>query len=293
MKTKILLLLGIMLMVGISAMAQKVPTKVIDNKGTIKWVLDSATAVITKADSTLLYVTPTQLNNTVKPIKDTINNISTTYIKAASNGLTKNGQTAELGGLLTKTTTIQTTATEFLRITGLTAGTTSTDSVVVVSPDGSLKFIPASTLFNALTFTNGLTKTGNTVRLGGALTQPTVIATDATNTLRVAGLQTGDLSTDSLVVAAPGGVLKRVTAASLLQSGETSISATTGTLTYAVADMPANPSRVWVYRNGAKLVGGSTSTVPSDYTVTPGNVTLVENGYTVTTGDIIEVQWVK
>ena len=57
---KKLLIIGALFAIGIKAQAQKVSTKVIDNKGTIKWVLDSSTAVITKADSTILYVTPKQ-----------------------------------------------------------------------------------------------------------------------------------------------------------------------------------------------------------------------------------------
>jgi hypothetical protein len=49
--------------ISFTASAQKDTTKVIDNKGTIKWVISSSTAVITKADSTILYVTPKQLGD--------------------------------------------------------------------------------------------------------------------------------------------------------------------------------------------------------------------------------------
>lgn len=49
--------------------------------------------------------------------------------------------------------------------------------------------------------TNGLTKTGSTVALGGALTGATTITTTATNTLAIAGLQgVGVVKTDSLLV---------------------------------------------------------------------------------------------
>jgi hypothetical protein len=278
--------------IGFTASAQKISTKVIDNKGTIKWVIDSATQVITKADSTILYVTPTQLNNI------TNNNVKYSdtaamllpYIKAANNGLTKVGQTVQLGGALNQQTTIATTAANFLAITGLEPGDTGTDSLLVVSPTGQVKSVAASDLIDALNYTNGLTKSGNDVKLGGALTEPTTITTDATNVLKVAGLQSGNISTDSLVVSTPDGTLKRVSAAAIaLQSGDQNYSVVSnGQSVFTVSDMPANASRVWVFRNGAKLLVGV------DYTTTAGVVTLT-GAMTplIVIGDVIEVQWVK
>jgi len=275
---KFLLFLGLAVTIGFTATAQKVSTKVIDNKGTIKWVLDSATAVITKADSTILYVTPTQLHDNLVP-----------YINSADNGLTKTGQNVQLGGTLIKPTTIATTAANFLAITGLQAGSNTTDSVMVVDPaSGQVKFISASSLFNALTFGNGLTKTGNQVELGGNLTKSTTIGTDASNTLKISGLQVGDLSTDKLVVAGADGTLKSVTAESLLQSGDENFTATAAQSTFTVANMPATASKVWVFRNGAKLL------VTTDYTAAAGTVTLTSAmAALVAAGDVIEVQWVK
>jgi hypothetical protein len=273
-KTLFLLLSGIAL--AMSASAQKDTTRVIDNKGTIKWVISSSAAVITKADSTLLYVTPKQLADS-------------NFIKLASNGLTKNGQTVELGGALNRVTTIQTTASNFLQITGLQRGSNSADSVMVVDPStGQLKFISASSLFNALAFENGLTKTGNTVQLGGSLVKPTTLTTDATNTLKIAGLQSGSLSSDSLVVSATDGTLKRVTAEALLQSGGQYFTTTAGQTAFSVTNMPPTPTKVWVYRNGAKL------TPAVDFTTAAGQVTLTSAvGSLVAAGDSIEVQWVK
>lgn len=287
---KILLLLCLAVSI-LSASAQKVTTKVIDNKGTIKWVLDSSTAVITKADSTILYVTPHQLHDSLGNFvryADTASMLAP-YFNNANNGLTKTGQTVQLGGALIQPTTITTTAANFLAITGLQSGSNTTDSVMVVNPtSGQVKFISAASLFNALTFSNGLTKTGNLVELGGALTKPTTITTDATNTLKVAGLQSGSLATDSLVVVATDGTLKRVAAESLLQSGDDNFNATAAQATYTVPNMPATASKVWVYRNGAKLV------VTTDYTTAAGSVTLTgAMAALVQAGDVIEVQWVK
>jgi hypothetical protein len=287
---KILLLLCLSVSI-LAANAQKVPTKVIDNKGTIKWVLDSSTAVITKADSTILYVTPHQLKDSLGNFvryADTTGMLAP-YLNNANNGLTKNGQIVQLGGALIQPTTITTTASNFLAITGLQPGSNTTDSVMVVDPtSGQVKFISAASLFNALTFSNGLTKTGNLVELGGALTKSTTITTDATNTLKVAGLQSGSLATDSLVVVATDGTLKRVTAESLLQSGDENFSATATQASYTVPNMPATASKVWVYRNGAKLL------VTTDYTATAGTITLTTGmAALVQAGDVIEVQWVK
>jgi hypothetical protein len=269
-----LVLAGVAL--AMSASAQKDTTRVIDNKGTIKWVISSSAAVITKADSTILYVTPKQLADS-------------NFIKLASNGLTKNGQTVELGGALSRVTTIQTTASNFLQITGLQRGSNTTDSVMVVDPSsGQLKFISASSLFNALTFENGLTKTGNTVQLGGSLLKPTTLTTDATNTLKIAGLQSGSLASDSLVVSGTDGTLKRVTAEALLQSGGQYFTTTVGQTAFSVTNMPPTPTKVWVYRNGAKL------TPVVDFTTAAGQVTLTSSvGSLVVAGDSIEVQWVK
>ena len=168
---KKLLLFSIAAAISFAASAQKDTTQVIDNKGTIKWVISHTAAVITKQDSTLLYVTPKQIGDSV-------------FVKNVANGLFKNGQTVELGGVLNKVTTIETSAENFLAITGLQPGSNTQDSVMVVDPStGKLKFISASSLFNALSFDNGLTKTGNLVQLGGALVKSTEIITTAENTL--------------------------------------------------------------------------------------------------------------
>ncbi|MFZ9301481.1 MAG: hypothetical protein ACO23V_10965 [Chitinophagaceae bacterium] len=273
---KILFFLITSISLSVTAFAQKDTTKVIDNKGTIKWVISNTAAVITKADSTLLFVTPKQLSDS-------------NFLKQANNGLTKNGQTVQLGGALNQVTTITTSAENFLQITGLQPGSNTTDSVMVINPStGQLKFISASALFNALSFGNGLTKTGNSVELGGTLTKPTTLTTSATNNLKITGLQSGSLASDSLVVASSDGTLKIVTAETLLQSGNQYFTTTAGQSSFSVANMPANSSKVWVFRNGAKLIP------VLDYTTTAGQVTLTSAlSSLVAVDDIIEVQWVK
>ncbi|MBW1655403.1 beta strand repeat-containing protein [Flavobacterium quisquiliarum] len=62
---------------------------------------------------------------------------------------------------------------------------------------------------------NGLTATNGNVQLDGSLIKPTIIATDATNTLAISGLQPSAATTDLIVVADNTGVLKTKTLASL------------------------------------------------------------------------------
>jgi hypothetical protein len=288
---KSILLLLFLCAIAFSAKAQKVVTKAVDNKGSIKWVLDSSSAVITLADSTLLYVTPKQLRDSMgnnMKYSDTASMLAN-YINAAINGLTKNGQTVKLGGDLIEPTTIVTTPANFLAITGLTSGASATDSVLVSDPTtGQIKVISAASLFNALSFSNGLTKTGNTVKLGGILSEATTIATDATNVLKITGLQNGNLATDSLVVVSADGTLKKAAPASLLQSGSQEFTANLGDGTFTVTNLPATASKVWVYRNGVKLVA------VTDYTVSGSNVVLsAAMANLISDGDIIEVQWVQ
>ena len=102
------------------------------------------------------------------------------------------------------------------------------------------------------------------------------------------GLQSGNLANDSLVVVNGDGTLKKVNAESLLQSGSQSFTATAGQSTFNVTNMPASASKVYVWRNGAKLV------VTADYTTAAGTVTLkTAIASLVEAGDEIEVQWVK
>ncbi len=292
---KYLLPIFAILFLSYNVSAQTDSTKVIDNKGTIKYVLKANNPnIITKKDSLVLYVTPKLLSDKLGNFvgySDTATMLIN-YLNKAANGLSKNGQTVKLGGTLTEASTaIVTSAENLLQIQGLQSGSNTADSVVVVDPsNGTLKRISASTLFNALTFSNGLTKTGNSVELGGTLTKPTTITTSATNELKISGLQSGS-KTDSLVVVGSDGTLKMITQESLLKSGEQVFTATSGQTNYTVSGTSAplpTYSKVWVYRNGAKLLAND------DYTVSGSNVTLVPDAeWGVAAGDVIEVQWVK
>ncbi|MDI9318972.1 MAG: hypothetical protein QM530_00725 [Phycisphaerales bacterium] len=226
---------------------------------------------------------------TVDPSTGVLKRKSSSSLVQASNGLSKSGDTTQLGGTLAKATTVTTTATNTLAVQGLQSAAAG-DSIVTVDPStGVLKRKSSSSLVQA---SNGLSKSGDTVQLGGTLAKATTITASATNTLAVKGLQSGTLASDSIVVADTAGVLKRVSPSTLITSGEQIFTATAGLTTYTVTNMPSNTSRVWVYRNGVKLIAGF------DYTISGTTVTLVTSNpapdnYTVSAGDRIEVQWLK
>ena len=126
------------------------------------------------------------------------------------------------------------------------------------------------------------------MELGGDLTKSTTIGTSEANTLKISGLRSGNLATDSLVVSESDGTLRRVTAESLLQSGDKSFTATATQSAFVVANMPNSASKIWVYRNGVKLL----RTV--DYTIGTGEINFTAGmSSLVAAGDVIEIQWVK
>jgi hypothetical protein len=129
---------------------------------------------------------------------------------AVANGLTKNGNIISLGGTLTTATTLTTTSTNPLNITGLQTSAI-TDSVVTIdAATGQLRKTTMAIIgANAFTADNGLTKTGSNVKLGGALTAATAIATTAANTFSLTGLQ-GGLATDSIMTITAAGVVQRM-----------------------------------------------------------------------------------
>ncbi|HTN17346.1 MAG TPA: hypothetical protein VL092_06690 [Chitinophagaceae bacterium] len=122
------IILATVLLLGVigTAQAQKVSTRVVDNKGTIKWVLDSSTSVIINA----------------------------------KNGITKSGDTVKLGGTLTETTTIATSATQFLQLTGLQAGSRADSVMMINNTTGQIKRMSVADLVSSYA-ANGLTKNGD------------------------------------------------------------------------------------------------------------------------------------
>ena len=156
--------------------------------------------------------------------KITIDSVASRGI-VAENGVNKTGNIVRLGGALNRATTITTDATNTLALAGLQGGAT-TDSIMTVTAAGIVRSRDVKAVAAAgVEVENGISKTYNTVRLGGTLNQATTLTTDATNTLAVAGLQ-GATTADSVVMAdKTSGVLRRM---SLADVGAGSFTANNG-----------------------------------------------------------------
>ncbi len=102
---------------------------------------------------------------------------------------------------------------------------------------------------------NGLTLTGSSVQLGGALIQPTVVTTDSTNTLALQGLETTTLDGSNSVVVADNttGVLQQVSASNLVQQQQIVIIATEGQSQFSTPLNAVDINKIDVYRNGARI----------------------------------------
>jgi hypothetical protein len=101
---------------------------------------------------------------------------------------------------------------------------------------------------------NGLTKNGNTIELGGALTKPTTITATSTNTLAITGLGTGDINTDELVVIdKTTGTLKTVAASALLQEKQKIVIANNGQTEFVTPLPIVDLEKINVYRNGIRI----------------------------------------
>lgn len=128
---------------------------------------------------------------------------------------------------------------------------------------------------------NGLlVSAGNTVQLGGALIQPTIITTDAINTLAIEGLQNGDTTEDDIVtVNRTTGQLRKINATNLFREEVTELIATDGQLQFNPL-LPINDSKkVNVYRNGVRI----------DFTVVNNTTIEIEPEATCYAGDQIRI----
>ncbi len=206
----------------------------------------------------------------------------------ANNGITKTGNNVALGGALVSATSITTDATNTLAVAGL-QGATAADSVVMADKTSGVlrRMALADVGANSITANNGITKTGNNVALGGALTGATSITTTGTNTLAIAGLQ-GATTADSVVMAdKTSGVLRRM---SLADIGAGSFTADNGLTktgnnvqlggTLLAATTVAQAGNVMAFTGGN--VGVGTATAPDRLTVS-GNASVTNTGTVTTT----------
>ena len=197
----------------------------------------------------------------------------------------------------------------------LAASATATNtSVKLIDNKGTIKYLQVA---NGLTsFTNTTNnKTLTTWQLGGTLTADTYIDVDG-NVFGLDGIELVNTATSSASIDATDqsdrgtgtgwtllvrneatGAIQKLMATDLIQSGfaddvATDVEANTDnaiviTATGILASM--NRGKIWVYRNGAKLIYGT------DFTVADNSVTVsaVANSWDLYEGDVFEVQWIK
>jgi hypothetical protein len=203
-----------------------------------------------------------------------------------------------------------TATTDFTKNTNAVPGQLN-GSVRVVDNKGTVKYLQTANGLTTITNTTN-DQTTTTWQLGGTLTDNTYIDIDGhvfgLDKLDLVDIATSTASTDATDKSAHGtgtgwtllvrdeatGAIKKLKATDLLQSGQEAFTATAGQTTYPLTGSPVLPvfSKVWVFRNGVKLVAGT------DYAVTASTVTLnpggtAPNDWTVYAGDAIEVQYVK
>ncbi|KAF2329011.1 hypothetical protein [Flavobacterium daemonense] len=193
---------------------------------------------------------------------------------------------------------------------------------------GAIRVIDNKGTIKYLQVQNGITQITNTApnggivttwQLGGKLTDNTyidatnkVFALDGIKLITAADLASTDATTGTahgtgtgftlLVRDEATGETKKMLATDLMTSGQTVFTATTGQTAFDVTSgTPAISgvqiplptfSKVWVYRNGAKLLAGV------DYNISGSTVTIVPNStepedFQIFAGDKIEVQYVK
>ena len=187
-------------------------------------------------------------------------------------------------------------------------------TIRVIDNKGTKKFLQVK---NGLTLLTDDTPDGGIVstwQLGGTLTDNTFI--DASGAIfALDGLELVDTSIDapstnatdgSIASTATGtgwtvlvrdeatGETKKLLATDIVAAGQLTATATADNTAPVLADIsiPAIYQKVWVYRNGAKLVANV------DYTVAAGAVTLVPgttapNDWAIYADDVFEVQWIN
>lgn len=177
-------------------------------------------------------------------------------------------------------------------------------AVKVIDNKGTVKYFQSSNGITQIVNTTA-DKTTTTWQLGGTLTDNTYIDVDGkVFGLNGIALETGPSSTDATSESDSGtgtgwtllvrdeatGAIRKMLATSLVQSGygTDTAAADDANVVVTVTGVPTDKSKVFVFRNGAKLLN-------ADFTITTDTVTVNYNAVSlpIYTGDIVEVQFVK
>ena len=190
-------------------------------------------------------------------------------------------------------------------------------SVKLIDNKGTIKYLQTNNGITSISSTTAGSTTTTTWQLGGTLSADTYIDVNG-NAFALDGLslETGSASTNTdlelegsdhgttntgwtLVVRDEAtGEFRKLKATNLIQSGyatDTAIAAeeTANAIVISAAGIPAlagNEGKIWVYRNGAKLVHTADFTIDAG----AGTVTVAGNtSFAIYTDDVFEVQWIK
>lgn len=139
-----------------------------------------------------------------------------------------------------------------------TAPSPSSGDVYVDSTTGKIYAYDGTTWVESGTNVNAnnglLVSADNTVQLGGALIQPTVITTNASNTLTIEGLQEGDVDEDDIVtINKTNGELRRISTTNLFRERVDKLVAVDNQLTFNSGFTLFSTDKVNVYRNGVRI----------------------------------------
>jgi hypothetical protein len=189
-------------------------------------------------------------------------------------------------------------------------------AVRLIDNKGTIKYLQSNNGITQIVNTTA-DKTTTTWQLGGTLTDNTYIdvngkifglnkidlvaagtaaSTDATD--KSVGVATGTATGWTLLVREEStGAIKKLMASELLESGETTETALADDTTLEIDAIGVKAgasykSRIFVFRNGAKLL-------PTDFSVATDKVTVTavtgagNDAWTIYAGDVFEVQWLK
>ena len=175
----------------------------------------SLTTTVNGVASTALDLTPAITSATSVSNASTANTSTVTVNGIVSSGapIVNTNETSIIGtNLITSVNNVASTPLDLTPL--LRFGTTNYLETIngnLLSIVNGVPSIPTSVLITAI---NGLNSTDGKVGLGGTLNTSTVISTSAINTLAIAGLQTGGIS-DNILVVNSSGVLRTISPTSI------------------------------------------------------------------------------
>lgn len=188
--------------------------------------------------------------------------------------------------------------------------------VRVIDNKGTIKYFQSNNGITTITSTTAGSATTTTWQLGGTLTDDTYIDVAgkafALDGIALIDPATESASTDATSLSSHGtgsgftllvrdeatGETKKMLLSDLVKGGNNNQAAVIATdATYTDATIPNDISKIWVYRNGAKLLAGVDYTIAGvvgavTVTIKNANGTAPED-YAFNTGDRIEVQWIQ